>query len=70
MKAVLLALALTLILCTSTTLGDCPTFCTLEYQPICGKKSDGSEVTYGNRCQFDYAICEDSGTEYVKDGEC
>ncbi len=45
---------------------ECPTFCTQQYQPVCG--SDGK--TYGNACELKAVTCKDSSIKQVKQGEC
>jgi len=38
----------------SAPVENCPTFCTMEYMPVCDSKG----VTHGNKCSFEVAACE------------
>ncbi len=43
-----------------------PEICTMDYRPVCGTKSDGTQATYSNGC----GACSDPEVvEYVQ-GEC
>ncbi len=44
--------------------GDRPTFCTLQYAPVCGQLN-GEIKTYGNTCQLNAA-----GAQWLYEGEC
>lgn len=43
-----------------------PQACTMQYDPVCGQKDDGSSDTYGNAC----SACGDSDVLSWVDGEC
>ena len=44
---------------------ECPTFCPLIYQPICG--FDGTtNHTYPNECSMKVASCEDKKSKYCQ----
>lgn len=43
-----------------------PEICTLEYMPVCGFSSDGTQVTAGNKC----GACADPSVEYYVVGVC
>lgn len=44
--------------CTpQTQTSACPTFCTLEYKPICATGQSGDQRTWPNECSFDSYNC-------------
>ena len=43
-----------------------PQMCTMDYRPVCGTKSDGSQATYSNGC----GACSDPEVVEYRDGEC
>lgn len=76
MKAIIIsALSLAIIVvvsgCVNTTKNICTDeekqaeICTLEYDPVCGFKTDGTSETYGNKC----GACSDQ-VDYWEPGEC
>lgn len=43
----------------------CSSLCITLYDPVCGRKSNGEEKTFGNNCNLDYENCllrRDGGT--------
>jgi alkaline phosphatase D len=43
-----------------------PQICTMDYRPVCGMKSDGSQATYSNGC----GACSDPEVVEYIEGEC
>ena len=43
-----------------------PQVCTMDYNPVCGEKKDGSHKTYSNGC----TACSDHKVIGYVDGEC
>ncbi len=44
-----------------------PEVCTMDYNPVCGLRSDGTEIkTFGNAC----TACSEKETIEYKTGEC
>ncbi len=43
-----------------------PEMCTMDWTPVCGRKADGSQATYGNAC----GACADKEVEWHSPGEC
>ena len=43
-----------------------PQMCTMEYDPVCGVRSDGSEMTYSTGC----VACSDANVTGYRPGEC
>ena len=43
-----------------------PEMCTMEYDPVCGRLSDGSLKTYSNACN----ACSDQQVSSYDPGEC
>ena len=50
------------IICTDPR----PQMCTMDYSPVCGKKSDGTYKTYSNGC----GACSDHEVVEFLEGEC
>lgn len=50
----------------TTCLEPRPEVCTMEHDPVCGYKSDGTSKTYTNRC----SACTEKEIIGYKNGEC
>lgn len=51
-------------ICANGT-GGGQTFCTAQYQPVCGQTSYGATKTFGNSCEM-----RNAGATYLYEGEC
>ncbi|XP_077283705.1 vasotab-TY1-like [Arctopsyche grandis] len=50
---------------------NCPLFCPLIYQPICGVSSTGETKTFSNNCDMDATNCREKSSFTKKtDGAC